>query len=215
MKTRFFIAVCIIVFAMIIGSSGIVAAAGKEVIRYAGSDGIVQRSEAVQAVMDYFDGTITRQEAVAVMAEYFEPLPIAVPALLSISAGASTARIVTGDEASDFGGLVEEGSIVVWRDFSIQNTGTEAATVTSVTVAKNMVASVAPIAFEGLTVVGYGAEWENTSSLITFVQQVIIPAGQNITITVSVIAVGGVGDPAALNLEPIDVSGYVVVTTSS
>ena len=41
------------------------------VSRYAGSDGIMQKSEAVQAVMDYFNGLITRQEAIAVLMAYF------------------------------------------------------------------------------------------------------------------------------------------------
>ena len=39
--------------------------------RYAGSDGIMQKSEAVQAVMDYFSGIITKQQAIAVVMAYF------------------------------------------------------------------------------------------------------------------------------------------------
>jgi len=44
---------------------------GSVITRYAGSDGIVQRGEAVQAVMDYFSGTITRQDAINVVMAYF------------------------------------------------------------------------------------------------------------------------------------------------
>jgi hypothetical protein len=44
---------------------------GNIVSRYSGSDGIVQRSEAVQAVVDYFNGLITRQEAIDVVMAYF------------------------------------------------------------------------------------------------------------------------------------------------
>lgn len=38
---------------------------------YAGSDGRIDRGEAVQAVMDYFNGIITRQEAIEVVMAYF------------------------------------------------------------------------------------------------------------------------------------------------
>lgn len=44
---------------------------GDVVSRYAGIDGIVQRSEAVLAVMDYFNSVITRQEAISVVMAYF------------------------------------------------------------------------------------------------------------------------------------------------
>ncbi len=40
--------------------------------RYAGADGIVQKSEAVQAVVDYFNGLITKTCAVEVVVAYFE-----------------------------------------------------------------------------------------------------------------------------------------------
>lgn len=39
--------------------------------RYAGSDGIIQRGEAVQAVLDFFASRITRQDAVAVVLAFF------------------------------------------------------------------------------------------------------------------------------------------------
>ena len=44
---------------------------GDAVSRYAGIDGIMQKSEAVQAVMDYFSGLITRQDAIEVLMAYF------------------------------------------------------------------------------------------------------------------------------------------------
>lgn len=44
---------------------------GDIVSRYAGTDGIVQKSEAVQAINDYFSGVITRQNAVDVVLAYF------------------------------------------------------------------------------------------------------------------------------------------------
>lgn len=44
---------------------------GNAVSRYAGPDGIVQRGEAVQAVMDYFNGALTRQDAIQVVMAFF------------------------------------------------------------------------------------------------------------------------------------------------
>lgn len=41
------------------------------VSRYAGIDGIVQKDEAIQAVIDYFGGAITRQLAIEVIVRYF------------------------------------------------------------------------------------------------------------------------------------------------
>ena len=38
---------------------------------YAGSDGIVQKSEALQAVMDYFKGTLTKQDTLKVVMAFF------------------------------------------------------------------------------------------------------------------------------------------------
>lgn len=42
------------------------------VSRYAGNDGLVQKSEAMQALFDYFEGSITKQETIPVMIAYFE-----------------------------------------------------------------------------------------------------------------------------------------------
>lgn len=42
-----------------------------DVSRYAGTDGIMQKDEAVQAVIDYFSGVITRQTAIDVVVRYF------------------------------------------------------------------------------------------------------------------------------------------------